>query len=50
MTFGATQFSRVKVVGATVSLRAAPAHADSEGFANWDLQYRVEAGGTIRFD
>lgn len=49
MTWGSTQFNRVKVVGAEMCLTSL-GHTDSEAFVNWDLEYFVESGGVIRFD
>lgn len=49
MTWGSAQFNRVKVVAAPLKIRG-HRFADNEGFAYWDLTYRVSSGGIIRFD
>lgn len=49
MTWGSAQFNRVKVVGAPLKIRQ-HRFADLDGFAYWDLSYRVSSGGIIRFD
>lgn len=45
----AVAFNRLKVLGATVQVMK-HGHADSEGFANQRLQFRVSAGGVVQFD
>lgn len=49
MTWGSTQYNRVKVVAAPLKVRAHPI-SDNEGFSYWNLTYRVSSGGVIRFD
>lgn len=49
MTWGSAQFNRVKVVAAPLKVRG-HRFADNDGFAYWDLTYRVSSGGVIRFD
>jgi hypothetical protein len=49
MTWGSAQFNRVKIVSAPLSILS-HGHADSEGFANWDLVYQIESGLIFRFD
>lgn len=50
LTAGATQFNRIKVIGAPLAIKEPIGHTDSDGYADYDLQYQVESGGIIRFD
>lgn len=45
----AVAFSRLKMLGATVSVMQHDLQ-DSEGFVNYRILYRIEAGGTWQFD
>lgn len=47
-TFGAGAFGRVKLLSTNLSVRKVT-HADSDGFANWTLQYFVESS-TLQYD
>ena len=49
MTWGSTQFNRVKVLAAPLKVRRHE-FADNDGFSYWGLMYRVSSGGIIRFD
>ena len=49
MTWGSAQFDRVKIIGASLKVME-HRFADLDGFAYWDLTYRISSGGIIRFD
>lgn len=49
MTWGSTQYNRVKVLAAPLKTRRHE-FSDNEGFSYWNLTYRVSSGGVIRFD
>lgn len=50
ITAGSVAFNRIKVLAAELALKEPIGHSDSDGYADYDLNYQVVSGGIIRFD
>jgi hypothetical protein len=50
LTAGNTQFNRIKVLAAELAIKEPIGHADSDGYADYDLNYQLVTGGILRFD